>query len=371
MATEGTAGRARNPALGVVRGAWGWIDSRLGLRTLRYHVPAYANGLAYLLGGVTLVGILILVVTGIYLAQFYHPDPADAHASVLYIVNEVQLGDFLRGVHYWTANIVIVTLLFHVGRVLVWGAYRAPREVTWLAGVGLLVVMIGLFFTGSVLKWDQEAFEALGHNEETGNLLGGMGAWFTTEFSRGTSLLERVYTAHVTILPALLTLIVAAHLMLIRYHGIAPRPGEEEEVVKEEMRAAEPGQHAAGVSHFDVHLRKIAGYGLLLTAVVIVLALLVSPPLGSVPVPGEEVTKPSWVFIWLYPFENWWGLAALLWIPIGLVLALALIPFLDRARSNALRNRWLLLLIVVIVFAAIVALGVYGRVTVPQAHLME
>ena len=101
------------------------------------------------------------------------------------------------------------------------------------------------------------------------------------------------------------------------------------------------------------------------------LALLLSPPLGPAPVPGVEVTKPSWVFIWLYPFENWWGLTALLWIPIGLVLALALIPFLDRARTNALRNRWLLLLIVVIVFAVIVALGVYGRLTVPQAHLIE
>ncbi len=370
MATEGTAGRARNPALEVARGAWGWIDSRLGLRTLRYRVPAYANRLPYLLGGITLVGILILIATGIYLAQFYHPDPTDAHASVVYIINEAQFGDIVRGVHYWTANIVMVTLLFHVARVLVWGAYRAPREVTWLAGIGLLVAMMGLFYTGSVIKWDQEGFEALAHNDEIGNILGGLGAWFTAEFSRSTSLRERVYTAHVTILPALLTLIVAAHLMLIRYHGIAPRPGEEEEV-KEEMRAAEPGQHAARVSHFDVHLRKIAGYGLLLTAVAIVLALLLSPPLGPVPVPGEEVTKPPWVFIWLYPFENWWGLTALLWLPIGLVLALALIPFLDRSRSSALRNRWLLILIVVLVFATIVAFGFYGRVITPASHLVE
>jgi ubiquinol-cytochrome c reductase cytochrome b subunit len=371
MATRETVERRRNPAVEAARGAWGWIDSRFGLRALRYHVPAYANRLPYLLGGITLVGILVLFATGIYLAQFYHPDPADAHASVVYIIDEAQLGAFVRGVHYWTANIVMVTLLFHVGRVLVWGAYRAPREVTWLAGVGLLVVMIGLFFTGSVLKWDQEAFEALGHNEEMGKILGGLGVWFTTEFSRGTSLLERVYTAHITILPALLTLIVAVHLMLVRYHGIAPRPGEEEVVVKEEMGPAEQGRHAAGVSHFDVHLRKIAGYGLLLTAIIIVLALLLAPPLGPAPVPGEEVTKPAWVFIWLYPFENWWGLTALLWLPIGLVLALALIPFLDRAPSNALRNRWLLLLLVALVFAAIVAFGIYGRLTVPQAHLME
>lgn len=371
MATGHAAERPRSVTQAVIRGIWDWIDSRLALRALAYHVPAYANRLPYLLGGVTLVGIVILVVTGIYLAQFYHPDPADAHASVVYIVNEAPLGDFVRGVHYWTANIVMLTLLFHIGRVLVWGAYRAPREVTWLAGVGLLVIMMGLFFTGTVLKWDQEAFEALGHNEEIGSLLGGLGSWFTAEFSRGASLLERVYTAHVTILPALLTLIVAVHLLLIRQHGIAPRPGQKEEEVKEEIRAAEIGEPVAGVSHFNVHLRKIAGYGLLLTALAVALSLVLAPPLGPPPVPGEEVTKPPWVFIWLYPFENWWGLKALLWIPIALVVALALIPFLDRSPFKSLRERWLLLLLVAAVFAAIVALGFYGRAITPAPHLME
>jgi ubiquinol-cytochrome c reductase cytochrome b subunit len=370
MAIEEPREQRDSVARQIARGAWQWVDTRFALRALTYHVPAYANRLPYLLGGITLVGILILIATGIYLAQFYHPDPADAHASVFYIINEVQLGDFVRGVHYWTSNIVMVTLLFHVGRVLVWGAYRAPREVTWLAGVGLLVIMMGLFFTGSVIKWDQEGFEALGHNEEIGNLLGGLGAWFTTEFSRSTSLLERVYTAHVTILPALLTLVVVAHLLLIRYHGIAPRLGEKEEQVEEKIQAAELGEPVAEVSHFDVHLRKIAGYGLLLTAVTIVLALVLAPPLGPVPVPGEEVTKPPWVFIWLYPFENWWGLTALLWIPIGLVLALALIPFVDRWRTNSLSKRWPLLLIFLIVFVAIVAFGFYGRVVTPAAHLV-
>jgi ubiquinol-cytochrome c reductase cytochrome b subunit len=371
MATQEDAQRSASPVLETARAGWRWIDSRFGLDAFRYHVPAYANRLPYLLGGITLVGILILIATGIYLAQFYHPDPTDAHASVAYIIDEAQLGDFVRGVHFWTANIVMVTLLFHIGRVLVWGAYRAPREVTWLAGVGLLVVMMGLFFTGTVIKWDQEGFEALGHNEEMGELLGGLGSWFTTEFSRSAPLLGRVYTAHVTILPALLTLIVAAHLLLIRLHGIAPRPGEGEGEVKEHLRPAGLGEHSPEVSHFDAHARKIVGYGLLLTAVAIVLALLLSPPLGPPPVPGEEVTKPAWVFVWLYPFENWWGLKALLWVPIGLVVALALIPFLDRSPLKSLRSRWLLLLLVAAIFLAIVAFGFYGRVTTPASHLME
>ncbi len=348
-----------------------WAYERLGLRSLTYHVPSYANSLPYLLGGITLFGILVLVVTGVYLAQFYHPDPADAHASVFYIVTQARLGDFVRSVHYWTAHIVMITLLLHLLRVSVNGAYRAPREVTWAIGAGLLAVMMGFFFTGTVIKWDQEGFEALGHNEEMGNLLGRLGVWFTTEFSRSTSLLERVYVAHTTALPALLTLLVLGHILLIRYHGIAPRPGERESELAREVSAAERGEQVREVSHFNVHIQKIAGYGLVITAIAVVLSMLRAAPLGPPPTPGIEVTKPPWVFIWLYPFENWWGLKALLWVPVGLGVTLALVPFLDRLRTNSSRRRWLALAVAIVLLAALVALGIYASVTTPAKHLME
>jgi len=348
-----------------------WIYQRLGLQSLTYHVPAYANAVPYLLGGITLFGILILIATGIYLAQYYHPDPADAHASVFYITTEARLGDFLRSVHYWTANIVMVSLLLHFLRVLIWGAYRAPREVTWAVGVGLLTVMMGFFFTGTVIKWDQEGFEALGHNEEIGNLLGGMGAWFTTEFSRSVPLLERVYTAHVTILPALLTLLVIGHVYLIRFHGIAPRPTDEPAKLSAEIHEADVGHHARGVSHFNIHIRKIAAYGLLMAAFIGVLSLLFGAPLGQLPVPGEEITKPPWMFVWLYPFEDWFGVKSLLWVPIVLGIGLLLVPFLDRFRTNSRRRLFLVVGITVIVLAAMLALGLYGWESTPAKHLMD
>ncbi len=349
----------------------GWAYDRLGLRSLTYHVPAYANSFAYLLGGITLFGILILIATGIYLAQFYHPHPADAHASVFYITTEARLGDFLRGVHYWTANIVMVTLILHFLRVLVWGAYRAPREVLWACGIGLLAVMMGFFFTGTVIKWDQEGFEALGHNEEIGKLLGGAGAWFTTEFSRSAPLLERVYIAHVSILPALLTLLVISHVYLIRYHGIAPRPGQEEAEIDAEIQTAEKGQPMPLVSHFNVHLRKIVGYGLILAALAGVLSLVLAAPLGLPAVPGEEVTKPPWLFVWLYPFENWLGVKSLLWIPVILVIALLLVPLFDRFHVNSRQRVWLVATMAIVVLAALLALGIYGRVTTPAEHLVH
>lgn len=348
-----------------------WVYGRLGLRSLTYHVPSYANAIPYLLGGITLFGIVILIATGIYLAQFYHPDPTDAHASVFYIVTEAQLGDFVRSVHFWTANIVMITLLLHLLRVVISGAYRAPREVTWAIGVGLLVVMLGFFFTGTVLKWDQEAFEALGHNEEIGNILGSLGVWFTSEFSRSTSLLARVYTTHTSILPALLTLLVLGHLFLIRFHGIAPRPGDEEAELSHRLQAAEQGETVAQVSHFNVHIRKIVAYGLLLTALAAVLSIFRAASLGPAPTPGIEVTKPAWLFIWLYPFENWWGLKSLLWIPAVLVGVLLLAPLLDRFRVNSPRRRWVVFGIAVVVLAVVVGFGIYGAVTTPAEHLVE
>ncbi len=348
-----------------------WIYGRLGLQSLTYHVPAYANRLPYLLGGITLFGTVILIVTGVYLAQFYHPDPADAHASVFYITTEAELGDFVRSVHYWTAHVVMVTLLLHLLRVFIWGAYRAPREATWALGVGLLAVMMGFFFTGTVIKWDQEGFEALSHNEEIGKLLGSMGAWFTTEFSRSAPLLERVYTAHVTILPALLTLLVIGHVYLIRFHGIAPRPADEPAQLSEDIHAAAEGRHAEGISHFNIHIRKIAGYGLLLAAFAGILSLTLGAPLGQMPVPGEELTKPPWMFIWLYPFEDWFGVDSLLWIPMVVGVALLLVPLLDRFRTNSRRRALMLLGLVIIVLAALLAFGLYGWESTPAKHIMD
>src|SRR3970040_1329526 len=116
------------------------LSERLGLRALTYSVPEHANSLPYLLGGITLTGFIILFITGIYLAQFYHPHPADAHQSVVYIVPGAPLGDLVRSIHFWTAQIVTVTVLLHMLRVLYSGSYKRPREGNWDVGLGLLAV---------------------------------------------------------------------------------------------------------------------------------------------------------------------------------------------------------------------------------------
>ena len=107
-------------------GPWTWLDERLGVSALSYPVPAHANSLGYTLGGITVVGFLVLVLTGIYLAQFYHPHPADARESVLYIQNAAPLGDIVRGMHVWLASLVTITALLHLGRVFLTASYKRP-----------------------------------------------------------------------------------------------------------------------------------------------------------------------------------------------------------------------------------------------------
>lgn len=353
--------RAPNPV-------WRWIDERLGLEDLSYPVPAHANSVIYTLGGITLFGIMVLIGTGVYLTQFYHAHPTEARQSVEYIITTARLGDFFRSLHFWMANLVMITLLLHALRVFVTGAYRAPRELNWIVGVGLFGVFTGLVFTGTVLKWDQEGWEALQHNEEIGELLGGAGLWFTSEFTTSTPIIQRLFIAHVAILPVVLLGFVVVHFFLVKHHGVASLPGHEEHRHAGRTDTREAIAHE-GFVPFTNHLLHIAGWGLLLTALASLLALVYSAPLGEVIDPGEEKTKPLWMFLPLYPFEDWFGIKALLWLPIVGIAALASAPFIDRFGSSALRRRWTLVAAAVVVITALTALAVYAQVSTPAEHV--
>lgn len=344
---------------------WEAIDERLGLSGLAYPVPAHANSIGYILGGISFFGFLILAATGVWLAQFYDPVPSSAHESVVYIMNVAPLGDLVRGIHFWVANIVMATVLLHMGRVFVTGAYKRPREANWLIGLGLLAVTLGLIFTGTVLKWDQEGYEALGHNVEVGNLLGALGFWFSPEFTPSLPILGRLYIAHIAILPLLGVLLLIAHFLLVKRHGISPLPAAADAAVD-----GGPAP-ATGGSTFTAHVVRMTGFGLLILAASLLLALVVPAGLGPRPVPGVEQTKPPWMFLPLYPFEDWFGLDALLWVPAILFGGLALVPFVDRSPYRSARRRRVVVAVGLVVAIALVGLAVYAWLTVPEAHLQE
>ena len=359
-----TAG-ARAIPRGRWRRAWDALDERLGVSGLAYPVPAHANGIGYILGGITFFGFVILALTGIWLAQFYHPTPATARESVVYIMNVAPVGDLVRGVHFWVSNIVMATVLLHMGRVFVTGSYKRPREANWLIGLGLLAVTLGLIFTGTVLKWDQEGYEALGHNVEAGNLLGGIGFWFSPEFTTSLPVIGRLYIAHIAILPAIGVLLLVAHFLLVKRHGISAKPASADAAVDGGPVPAKVG------STFAAHLVRMAGFGLVMLAVATVLSLIWPAGLGPRPVPGIEETKPPWMFLPFYPFEDWFGLAALLWVPSLLFGALALVPFLDRSPYRSPTRRRVVVAVGITVAVALVVLAIYAFVTVPQAHVQE
>jgi len=347
------------------RRTWDAVDERIGLSGLAYPVPAHANGIGFILGGITFFGFLILAATGVWLAQFYHPTPATARESVVYIMNVAPFGDIVRGIHFWVANIVMATVLLHMGRIFATGSYKRPREANWLIGLGLLGVTLGLIFTGTVLKWDQEGFEALGHNVEIGNFLGGFGFWFSQDFTTSLPIVGRLYIAHIIILPALGAMLLIAHFLLVKRHGISSLPAQA-------AAAVDGGPvPAKGGSTFTAHFVRMAGFGLLMLAVATVLSIVLPAALGPRPIPGTETTKPPWMFLAFYPFEDWFGLPALLWVPAILFGALALVPFVDRSPYRSPRRRRIFIAIGGLVAVAAIALVIYALVTVPQAHIQE
>lgn len=151
------------------------VDERLGLSTFRYPVPEHANTLGWSLGGLTATSLVVLIATGVLLTQYFNPTPEAANVSTRAIVTDVPLGEFTRSLHFWAAQAMYVLVALHLIRVFLTGSYKRPREGNWLIGVGMFALVIGAVFTGTVIKWDQEGFEALEHNLAMGDLVGVLG----------------------------------------------------------------------------------------------------------------------------------------------------------------------------------------------------
>lgn len=326
----------------------GW-RARLGLGALDYAVPPSANRLPYMLGGLTFVSLLVLIGTGLILDQFFNPSPLGAHDSVLYIMTRVWLGNWIRALHYWAATTVFITLFLHIVWVFWRRSYTRPRELTWVIGVALFLVVFGLIFTGTVMRGDQEATEALAHAVAGAKMSGLPGVVMTSEFTPSTPLFSRLHNIHVSLLPLLLLALIGAHFALIRILGIHA--------------------HEPKTARFSQHLRKLTGVSLLLFAAMGMIAALLPPGIGNPGIEGVEVTKPFWPFLWIYAVENTIGMTGMLIAPVILFGFLAVVPLLDRSTDHERpRPRWLTVLAALFLLAYIGGI-VYGVFAPQQQHL--
>ena len=154
-APEQDSVRPADEPRGRARKVWDVVDERMGISALAYPVPEHANRIGWTLGGITAVSFVVLIATGIILAQFYAPMPEQANQSIRQIERAVWAGSLIRGVHFWAAQAMYVAAFLHLIRVFLTGSYKKPREGNWLVGVGMFGLLTFAIFTGTVLKWDQ------------------------------------------------------------------------------------------------------------------------------------------------------------------------------------------------------------------------
>ncbi|WP_169729960.1 cytochrome b N-terminal domain-containing protein [Thermicanus aegyptius] len=344
------------------------LDERYGFEALNYEVPPHANTVLFTLGGITLASLLVTLASGFLLGFWYLPFPEEANLSIRTIMEKAFLGSVIRGIHFWGAQITIAGLVLHILRVLFFGSYKRPREGNWIVGVLLFVTMIGLYFTGTVLKYDQEGYEALAHAKEIAGTLG-FGTFFNTEYVPTTI---RIFLTHVSILPVILLVLLFIHILLIKRLKISPLPWSKAEAngSKEGGTQGKPQVKQGHKRHsFFHHIRALIGWGYVVLGITLILGIIAPPGIGPSPLDGIEVTKPVWPFLWLYSVEEWFGVNGA-WIAGGLTVAgLLAIPFIDYAKEQAFGKRKFVLILSTVVVLTFLVLTVYAYFSTPVVHL--
>ena len=212
-----------------------WFDERVGWRGVweaifLRKIPKV--NWFYTLGSATLFAAVNQIVTGILLTLYYVPTPDHAWDSVNYITTEVTFGWLIRGLHHYGASAMVVLSVIHMIRVIVYGSYKFPREVTWFSGVFLLLITLGFGFTGYLLPWDQKAYWATTVGTQIAGAAPGIGEWVLKIARGGDELsavtLARFFGTHVWVLPTLLILLVSVHMYLVIKVGISDMPKKDD-----------------------------------------------------------------------------------------------------------------------------------------------
>ena len=348
-----------------------WLDSRLKLKSLEHAlldepIPGGASWI-YVFGSATLFLFLLQAATGMFLALYYAPTPDHAYDSIQYIEHEVWFGWFVRGLHHWGASAIMVAVGLHLLQVYLYGAYKSPREVMWMVGVILFLIMLTFAFTGYLLPWDQTAYWAT----QVGiNMMGTVpivGDFLVRVLRAGETLgaltLSRFFAIHVLFLPALMITGIAMHLFILRRVG--PAGPWDKELAQQKSETFWPRQ-------VSMDAVVMVGLFLLLAS----LAFFAPFPLADRADSADHsfVPVPEWYFLFFYellkyvtgPFEP-----VVTWIlPSLFILALLFFPFLDRRSERRPAKRPVVMLagmgFLVIVFG-LLGISLKNLYAVPQS----
>ena len=212
-----------------------WLDERLGLQSMYTNLldrPEPEGNWWNTLGSAILFLFVMQGLTGIFLTIYYTPSPDHAYDSIQYIMNDVAFGWLIRGMHHWGSSLMVLVVFIHLVRVFVTASFKYPRELTWLVGVGLFLLTVGMGFTGYLLPWHQQAFWATTVGTQIVGSVPFIGDFLLQALRGGPDLsaltLQRFFSAHIWILPGLLAALIGVHLYQIIKHGESNFPDEED-----------------------------------------------------------------------------------------------------------------------------------------------
>jgi quinol-cytochrome oxidoreductase complex cytochrome b subunit len=212
-----------------------WLDERLGLQgiystVLDRKVPKV--NWWFTLGSASLFLFTMQALTGIFLTVYYVPSPDHAYDSVQYIMTGVPFGWLIRGIHHWGASLMVIFVFAHMVRTFMFGAYKYPRELTWITGVVLLLCTLGMGFTGYLLPWNQRAYWATTVGTQIAGQAPLVGPYITSILRGGSDLsavtLARFFSVHIWWLPAIIGAVIGVHMYLIIRLGIAGIPHKDD-----------------------------------------------------------------------------------------------------------------------------------------------
>jgi len=350
-----------------------WLDRRLQLgavirETALHRVPRKSASWWYVFGSASLTVFILQVVTGILLALIYVPSAGEAWNSLQTLNQNIALGWFIRALHGWGSNFMVALVLIHLVQVFLFGAYKYPREFTWVVGVFLLLMTLGMAFTGQVLRFDQDAYWGLGIGASIMSRTPLLGGWLVNLMLGGPIIagatLSRFFALHVFVIPGMLIGLVGLHLLMVVKLGINewPMPGR---LVRREtyLKEYEELTRKDGVPFVPDAIWKDLIFAACILLAVAVCAVVFGPfgPTGQPdPTIIQTVPKPDFFFLWLY--------AALSLLPpqletpflliapvIGIALLL-LVPFLSGQGEKSWRRRPIAVLTVLLLAVTLATL---------------